>query len=366
MKLMPVEKRKRRRAHLDLGAYSAPGTAPGTLSFDPEAPRPSIHLIAYTPEDLLEREIENPEEIRQELGKWPVVWVNVEGIGHAEVLSQIAAIFDLHMLAMEDVVHVGQRAKVEPYEAELFIVAHMPAEEPPRTEQVSLFLGRGYVLTVQERAGDVFESVRERIRKGRLRIRSSEPDYLAYALLDAIVDSYFPVLDRVADELEQLEEAVLDSPDQGTVVEIHRIRRTLVALRRVVSPLREALNSLLRTESYLRPETALFLRDTYDHAIRIIDLLESQREMASDLMSTYLSAVSNRMNEVMKVLTIVATIFIPLGFIAGLYGMNFNPEVSPLNMPELNWYFGYPFAVGLMAAVAAAFLALIWRKGWFR
>ena len=358
--------RRRRAAHLDIGAYSAPGTAPGSASFDPDAPWPSIKLIAYSAEELVERTIEDPQEIRAELGKWPVVWVNVDGVGHGEVLHQIGEIFQHHMLAMEDVAKVGQRAKVEPYDEDLFIVAHMPAAEPPATEQVSIFLGPGHVLTIQERAGDVFEGVRERIRKGRLRIRSSEPDYLTYALLDAIIDSYFPVLDALAGELEALEDEVLGSPDQSTVEQIHRMRRTLVGLRRTVAPHREALNTLLREESYIRPQTALFMRDTYDHAIRIMDLLESQREIASDLMSTYLSAVSNRMNEIMKVLTIVATIFIPLGFIAGVYGMNFNPEISPLNMPELNWFWGYPFALVLMAAVAGGFVFFIRRRGWFR
>ncbi len=366
MKLIPGSKRKKRRAHLDTGAYLAPGTAPGTLTFDPDAARPSIRLIAYSPDDFVEREIEDLEEIRVERGEWPVIWVNVDGVGHGEVLSQIAEIFQLHMLAVEDVVNVGQRAKVEPYDEDLFIVARMPMGEPPATEQLSIFVGPGYVLTLQEKPGDVFDAVRERIRTGRLRIRSSDPDYLTYALLDAVIDSYFPVLDALAEQLEDLEERVLDSPDKSLVSDIHRIRRTLVGLRRAVGPHREALNTLLRDTRYIRAETAVFLRDSYDHTIRILDLLDSQREIASDLMSTYLSALSNKMNEVMKVLTIVATIFIPLGFVAGLYGMNFNPEVSPWNMPELNWFFGYPFALGLMAAVAAAFLGLVWRKGWFR
>ena len=366
MKLIPQGRGRRRRAHLDPGAYSAPGTAPGTLAFDPDAPRPSLQLIAYTSDDLLEREVEDPEEIRRALAEWPVVWVNVDGVGHAEVLRQISDIFQLHMLAVEDVVSLGQRAKVEPYEEDLFIVAHMPTADLPCTEQVSMFVGKGYVLTLQEGLpGDVFASVRERIRKGRLRIRSSEPDYLMYALLDAIVDSYFPVLDALADELERLEEEVLSSPDQSTVAKIHHVRRTLIGLRRAVGPHREVLNALLRGESYVRAETNVFLRDVYDHAIRIIDLLEVQREIASDLMATYLSAVNNRMNEVMKVLTIVATIFIPLSFVAGLYGMNFNPDVSPWNMPELDWFLGYPFALALMVAIAAAFLGFIWRRGWF-
>jgi magnesium transporter len=354
-----------KRAPVRPGRYLEPGTAPGTLVFDPAAPHPAMQLIAYSADDLVERTIEDPEEIRAELGRWPVVWINVDGIGNGELLRRIGEIFRVHLLAMEDVVNLGQRAKVEPYDEDLFIVARMPTADLPQTEQVSIFLGSAYVLTIQERPGDVFESVRERIRKGRLRVRSSSPDYLVYALLDAIVDSFFPILDITGEELHRLEDEVLDAPDKSTVHQIHRIRRTLVELRRAVGPHREALNTLLREASYIRAETAVFLRDTYDHAIRIMDLLETQREISSDLMATYLSAVSNRMNEVMKVLTIVATIFIPLGFIAGVYGMNFNSDVSPWNMPELNWFLGYPFALSLMAGVAAAFLWLIWRRGWF-
>ena len=367
MRLPLGSRRQRRRSHLDPGRYAAPGTAPGTLVFDPEAPPPVIRLIAYSPEAFVEVDVGDPEEVQAYLAEWPVVWVDIDGHGDGEVLGRIGEIFGLHLLALEDVVSLGQRAKVEPYEKDLFIVTRMPTAEPPLTEQVSIFLGERHVLTIQERPGDPFEGVRERIRRGRLRIRSSTPDYLVYALLDALVDSYFPVLDDLAIELERLEEEVLDSPDEGTVAAIHRVRRALVGLRRVIGPHREVLNSLLRDPtSHIRAETAVFLRDVYDHAIRIMDLLESQREIAADLMSAYMSSISNRMNEVMKVLTIVATLFIPLGFIAGVYGMNFNPDVSPWNMPELNWFLGYPFALLLMAAVAGGFLVLIWRKGWFR
>lgn len=367
MRLPHGSRRQKRRSHLDPGRYAAPGTAPGTLVFDPEAPPPTIRLIAYSSEAFVEVEVQDPEEVRSYLDEWPVVWVDVSGHGDGEALGKIGEIFGLHLLAMEDVVSLGQRAKVEPYEEDLFIVARMPMAEPPLTEQISIFVGERHVLTIQERLGDVFDGVRERIRKGRLRIRSSTPDYLAYALLDALIDSYFPILDDLSLELERLEEEVLDTPDETTVAAIHRVRRALVSLRRAVGPHRELLNALLRDPtSHIRPDTAVFLRDVYDHVIRIIDLLESQREIAADLMGAYMSSISNRMNEVMKVLTIVATLFIPLGFIAGVYGMNFNPAVSPWNMPELNWFFGYPFALLLMVMVAGAFLVLIWRKGWFR
>ncbi len=361
------QRRGARRASLSPGRYSAPGTAPGTLVFDPDAPRPTIRLMAYGPEGVEEREVEEPEELEAETGNWPVVWVNVDGLGHGDVLRRLSDLFGLHPLALEDVVNVGQRAKAEAYDEDLFVIAHMPIGRPPETEQVSMFLGTGFLLTIQQKPGDVFDGVRDRIRSGKGRIRRMGPDYLAYALLDAVVDSYFPVFDALGEELEELEEAVLGSPDQSTVAEIHRLRRTLIALRRTLGPHRELVNSLLReTHPLVTTATVVFLRDVYDHIIRISDLLESSREISSDLMATYLSSVSNRMNEVMKVLTIIATIFIPLGFIAGVYGMNFNPEVSPLNMPELNWVWGYPFALSIMAGVAGVFLALIWRRGWFK
>jgi magnesium transporter len=296
-----------------------------------------------------------------------VVWVNVDGPGDAEILTRLGEIFSLHRLALEDVVNLGQRAKVEGYDEDLFIVARTPDTETSTSEQVTLLLGPGFLLSFQERVGDYFEGVRERIRHGKGRIRKSGADYLAYALLDAVIDSYFPVLDWIAEELEDLEEAVLSSPDKETVSSIYEMKRRLLDLRRNIAPHREALNTLIRDPGdQIEEETALHLRDTYDHTIRIAEMVDSQRDLCSDLMSTYLSVVSNRMNEVMKVLSIIGTVFIPLGFIAGLYGMNFDPEASPYNMPELGWYLGYPFALLLMGGTALGLLIYFWKRGWFR
>jgi magnesium transporter len=351
---------------MKLGRYSKPGSAPGILSVDPDAQRPIIRVMAYNPDRFEEREIADPAELESIRGEWPVVWVDVHGLGDRGTLEALGARFELHPLALEDVVNLGQRAKVEPYDEDLFIIARMPAD-PPSTEQISLFLGRDFVLTFQEQSGDCLEGVRERIRHGRGRIRRSGPDYLSYAILDAVIDAYFPVVDELGDQLEQLEEEVLDRPDQDTVTAIHRLRRTILTLRKSVAPHREAFNALIRGEGpFVTHETTLFLRDCYDHVIRVVELLEAYREISSDLMATYLSSVSNKMNEVMKVLTIIATIFIPLGFIAGLYGMNFDAGVSPWNMPELGWYLGYPFALLLMLLVATGFLVFVWRRGWFR
>lgn len=357
--------RRLRPDRLRLGRYKPAGTAPGTLSTDPEATPPTIHVISYGPDEVRETDVDDPADLREMLGRSPVVWVDVHGVEHLGTLRAIGEVFDLHRLALEDVTSVGQRAKVEPYDSQLFVIVRMPTAHPPETEQVSLVFGEGFVLTFQQRSGDYFDPVRERIRKGGGLIRTLGSDYLAYALFDAVIDSYFPVLDGIGDQLETLEEIVLREPTQETVAQIHDTKRTLIALRKVIGPHREALNTLLRDDhGLISPQTNIFLRDVYDHAIRIAELGEAYRELSSDLMSTYLSAVSNRMNEVMKVLTIIASIFIPLSFVAGLYGMNFDPDVSRWNMPELGWPLGYPFALSLMAVIAGGFLWFVWKKGW--
>jgi len=233
------------------------------------------------------------------------------------------------------------------------------------TEQVSLFLGEGFLITFQEEPGDCLEPVRERIRQGRPRMRRGGADYLAYAVLDTIVDSYFPLLDELGNELEQLEESVLKETDPSVVGTLHALKRRLNSIRRVVAPIRESLTGLIRDESPLVSEsTRLYLRDCSDHTFQLIELVEHYRDLASGLLDLHLTIVSNRMNDIMKVLTIMATIFIPLGFIAGLYGMNFDPQASRWNMPELAWQFGYPFAIGVMVVVAGGMLLFFRRKGW--
>jgi len=324
-------------------------------------------VITYGPEGVIEQEIQTPEAIAQFVGRWPVVWVNVDGLGDVDTIRQIGEIFSLHGLALEDVVNVHQRPKVEAYEKYLFVVLHMLlAGERLATEQLSLFLGSNFVLTFQERpGGDSFALVRDRVRKNQGRIRTAGSDYLAYALLDAVVDSYFPALEQYGERLDAIEQEVITRPDRDTASNINRIKRDLLVLRRALWPLREIINSLLREgTALLAEETRTHLRDCYDHAVQIIDLLETDRETAFGLLDFYLLSISNRTNEIMKLLTIIATIFIPLSFIASVYGMNFRPEASPWNMPELNWYWGYPLALGLMAAVTAGLLRYFRRKGW--
>lgn len=342
------------------------GQAPGALSIDPSWPRPVVRVMAYGPDGYIEQQT-SVEELSSFLGAWPVAWVNVDGLGDEAVLRRLGEIFSLHRLALEDVVNLGQRSKVEAYDEDLFVVSRTPAATARHAEQLTLVLGSNYVLSFQESAGDSFDGVRERIRHGRGKIRKMGPDYLSYALIDAVIDSYFPILEEVSGRLEELEEEILDSPDQSTVAKIYEVKRHLLELKRTIWPQREALNTFIRDAGgYITDETALYFRDSYDHAIRIAEMVESQRDLCSDLMATYLSVLSNRMNEVMKVLSIIGTVFIPLGFIAGLYGMNFDPEISPYNMPELGWYLGYPFALTLMGATAIGLLIYFWRKGWFR
>lgn len=344
-----------------------PGAAPGTISVDPAAPQPVMHVIAFGPQGIVEKDIALPDDVREHLTHWPVCWLNVDGLGNEKTLSRLAEIFGLHPLAMEDVVNVHQRAKVEEYGDRLFIVTHMPElKDHLDTEQLSIFVGKNFVLTFQERPGwDCLEPVRERLRNPASRIRHEAADYLAYALLDAVVDQYFPVLEVYGERVEALEEQVLIRPDRGAVAAIHDVKRDLLHLRRAIWPQREAFNTLLRDPvPHVTDATRIYLRDCYDHTVRIIDLVETYREVCSDLMDLYLSSISQRMNEIMKVLTVISTLFIPLTFVVGIYGMNFNPAASPWNMPEINWYWGYPACLAVMAAITVGQLFFFRRKGW--
>jgi magnesium transporter len=346
---------------------SPAGTAPGTLISHPDAGPPVIRAMGYGPDGFEEMEVGSPGDLTALLGRWPTLWVDVHGVGDADAVAAIGDVFQLHRLALEDVMNVHQRPKVEEYADYLFTVTRIPSlEERVDTEQISLFVGAGWVLTFQERTGDCWDLVRDRLRVGRGRIRTEGPDYLFYALMDAVVDHFYPILEEYGARIELLEEAVIESPKKELVAVIHVARRDLLALRHVMWPMREAVGQLYRDQSrFITDGTRLYLRDSYDHTIQVIDLLENFREMASALMEVYLSAVNQRMNEVMKVLTIIATIFIPLTFIAGVYGMNFDPEAGPLSMPELAWPWGYPATLGLMLSIALGLLAFFKRKGWF-
>ena len=341
------------------------GTPPGTLISHPEAAPPAIRIIGFSPEGF--EEIDGTMEgLAAFRARWPVVWVDVGGVGHAESVAAIGTEFALHRLALEDVMNVHQRPKVEEYASYLFAVARMASlGDRVDTEQISLFLGPGWVLTFQEAPGDCWDPVRDRLRIGKGKIRTGGADYLFYALLDAIIDNFYPLLEEFGARLEQLEEAVIDDPHERLVGVIHGARRDLLALRHALWPMREAVGQLYRDPSkYITEDSRIYLRDAYDHTIQVIDLLENFREMASGLLDVYLSSVSHRMNEVMKVLTIIATIFIPLTFIAGVYGMNFDTSASRWNMPELHWEYGYPLVMGFMLLIGLSLVGYFRWKRW--
>lgn len=345
---------------------SRPGSAPGTLTFREDETPTALHLISYGPDDFEERDVANVAEARAAEAAFPVVWLDVVGLGTEAVIRALGSELGVHPLVLEDLVNTSQRAKLELYSDSLFCVVRMPEVGQPGTEQVSIVLTEELVITVQEHPGDVFEAVRERIRVPRGQIRTRGCDYLLYAIVDAVIDSYFPVLDFHTERLEELEEEVMKDPDEETVSRLHKVRRELIGLRRAAWPHRDMLNALIRDSGEIVQEsTDVYLRDAYDHTVQIIDLTDSLRDLSSDLLSTYMSVVSNRMNEVMKVLTIIATLFIPLSFVAGVYGMNFNPSASPWNMPELGWAYGYPAVIGLMLVMAGGLLLYFRRKGWF-
>lgn len=342
-----------------------PGASPGTLAAPDGALRPAMTMMAYNQATLTEKTIQSPEEIVPFLANSDVVWVDICGLGSVETVEEFGRILNLHMLALEDVMNTNQRPKAEDYGDHLFIVTRMADMQNGSLdlEQVSMFIGKNFLLSFQEKPGDRLEPVRVRIRSGQ-RIRFLHSDYLAYAIVDAVIDGYFPVLESFGEKLYALEDEVIGKPQPHLVARIHETKRDLRALRHSLWPMREMLNSFSADTDVVHEQTRPYLRDAHDHIIQVLDLMESYREMASGLVDIYLSSISNRMNEVMKMLTIIATIFMPLSFIASLYGMNFNTAASPWNMPELNWHLGYPYALGLMGAVGAGFIIYFRRKGW--
>lgn len=355
-------KRKRKHRSRWTGTRAPTYAPPGTLTHDPAAPQPAMRIIAYGPDSFIDQPIDNPRRIAEVLHKQPVTWVNVDGLGDLQTIEAIGAVFDAHRLAIEDVVHVRQRAKVDEFREHLYIVARMIDRNGHGrlgTEQLSLFLGRDYVLTIQERPGDCLDAIRNRAREKLGRLREKGPDYLAYSILDAVVDEYFPVLEELGDRLEELEEQSIARPGPSIAGRIHEIKRDLLVLRRALWPLREALGTLYRGESpFVTEPTRLYLRDCYDHVVQALDLVEVYRELCSGLTDLVMTSATHRLNEIIKVLTIISTIFIPLTFIAGVYGMNFD------YMPELRSRWGYPAVMILMAVIACGMLLYFLRKGW--
>jgi magnesium transporter len=341
------------------------GSSPGTLVHVGEKKTDTVHLsmLHYDADAISERPLNRVEEALSLLKPATTTWININGIHDTAFMAHIGRQYGLHPLTLEDVLNTHQRPKAEAFDNYLFVVMKMlrydADQDRIRPEQISLILGEQVLISFQEAAGDVFEPVRERIRKGKGRIRSGGCDYLAYALVDAIVDNYFVILDKLGERLEALEETLDDHPGAGVLAEIHTIRRELIYLRKQVWPLREMITHFLKADTpFIGEDTSLFMRDVYDHTIQTIDTIESFRDILSGMQDLYLSIVSNRMNEVMKVLTIIATIFIPITFVAGIYGMNFT------HMPELTWRWGYLCVWLIILFIAIGMLAFFRNKKW--
>jgi len=351
--------------HLRKSRSKKAGLPPGTPVYVGERKDERIRMsvLDYDEEHFDEKKLEQIEECFPYKDTSTVTWINIDGIHQIDIIEKVGRHFGLHPLIQEDIVNTEQRPKMEDFGDFIFVVLkmiyHDENEDGIKIEQVSLILGENFVISFQEREGDIFNHVRERIRKGKGRIRKMKEDYLAYSLLDAVVDNYFFILEKTGEQIEELEEKVVSEPKPETLQEIHKLKRSMIFLRRSVWPLREVISTLERGESSLIRETCrIYLRDVYDHTIQVIDSVETFRDMLSGMHDTFLSSISNRMNEIMKVLTIIATIFIPLTFIAGIYGMNFK------FMPELEWRWSY-FAVWVVIVVVAAVMMIFFkRKRW--
>jgi magnesium transporter len=341
------------------------GLPPGTIVFVGEKRREQVKLsvISYDAVNFQEKEVNTVEEALSFRNKSSVTWLNIDGVHQSDIIEQVGKSFGVHPLALEDIANTGQRPKMEDFIDYIFVVLKMlrfdEKENQTKTEQVSMVLGPDFVVSFQEREGDVFDIIRERLRNNKGRIRKMGADYLVYALIDAIIDNYFTILEKLGETIEDMEDKLVTSPTSETLQTLHDLKREMIFLRKSVWPLREVVNRLERSESPLiKKSTRVYFRDVYDHTIQVMDSVDTFRDMLSGMLDIYLSSISNRMNEIMKVLTVIATIFIPLTFIVGIYGMNFK------YMPELGQRWGYPAVLILMLAITIAMLIYFRKKKW--
>jgi magnesium transporter len=353
-----------------------PGTSPGVISVAEDARKPQIKVYSYSPETLIIKEARTAEEIFQIIDEARDLshWVEIKGFGDQNLINSLCELFAIHKLEMEDVLNTYQRPKMEDHPGHLFIVSRMFIRNNhyiTRNEQLSLFLGSNFVITMQDNDVDFFEPIRVRLKQGKGYIRQHSADYMAYALLDAIVDNYFPLLESMGERLDELEDELFAKPSRASLQRIQVIKRELILFRRTIFAERDKINDLLRTETTLiKKATRVFLRDTYDHTIQVMDLVENYKEITASLMDIYLSSVSNRMNQIMKVLAVISTIFIPLTFIVGVYGMNFTSQdpatgaAYPFNMPELNHPYGYVGVWAFMLILVIFQLYVFYKRGW--
>lgn len=365
---MPKSRRSHNHRHRKpprIRRLTPPGSPPATLKVASNATKPVATVVKYNEQRYDEEVRQSLAGLANEVEPGTVTWVQVKGYGDVAAIEKLGVSFGLHGLAMEDSVNTHQRSKVEVYDDHLFVVLRMvTVKEHIESEQLSLFLGKNFVLTFQTGDADCLAPIRERLKKGRGRIRTLGADFLTYSIIDAVVDAYFPVVDLFAEKLESLDEKISTGAPQNIIDDIHDVRANLMALRRVIQPLRDSLVMLMPDpHALVGNETQFYLRDCFDHTIQLTELLDTYRETCSSLRDYYMTAINNRTNEIMKTLTIVATIFIPLSFIASLYGMNFNTSL-PGNMPELNFPYGYLAVVTMMGIVGIGQLFFIWRKGW--
>ncbi len=350
--------------------YHPPGTPPGTLlsGTDGDQPEAQITLIDYTAAELSIEPGVDAARCKAAIGQQSVTWVRVQGRPTAQFMSDLGQALELHPLALEDVLNGGQRPKHEPYEGQLFVVMHLPVVDQGRISlhQISIFLHERYLVTFSPCEDEAFESILKRLQVAGTKVRQQGIDYLFYSVIDLIIDQAFPVLEHLGVRIELLEESVVSSPDRDALNQIHEVKRNMIFLRRSLWPQREVVSRLLRDgEEWITEHTRLYLRDCYDHTVQIMDLVESYRDMSASLLDIYMSSASMRLNDVMRVLTLIATIFMPLTFITGIYGMNFgNNEHSPWAMPELKWYFGYPLVWLLILIVVSVMLVWFRRKRW--
>lgn len=340
------------------------GARPGTLIIPPDSPPPVVNVFEFTPETLEERNITDVETLESVGGSPHRFWVDIQGLGDESLLRRVAEIFSLHPLTLEDLANVPARPRTEVHDSYQQFVTRMVRASDDGVdlivEQVCVIWGQNYVLTIQEKSGDILDPIRNRLRSGQGRpIRCNGTDYLAYAVIDCIIDGFFPVLDQYSDWIGSLEDSCISDPEPSTLEEINQLRRELMTLRRAIWPQCDAISRLTQEESpFVGESVRVYLRDTHSHAVQVSDVVDSFRELASGLLSTYLSTTGNRTNEIMKVLTIMASIFIPLTFMAGIYGMNFE------SMPELHFAWAYPVLWGVMISTAAGMLLYFRRIGW--
>jgi len=350
------------------GRYSAPGTPPGHLesSVSASSAPPRIKLISYSAGELAEKTLRNIEEAWAEENSERITWLDIAGIPDCDLLKALGKHYGFHDLALEDVFTGAQRSKLEDYKDYLFLVIYaITYENNPSAHQVSMFLKSNTVITLEENGSELLEPIRERLRHSIGTLRQGSSDYLAYSICDILVDQFFPVVEKLSARIDLIEDAITDRPNRSLAVDIHQLNREFFMLGHIAWDTREMLDSAYQeAPGQMSSETHFHLRDINDHLIQIINMIETYRGIATSLLDVYLSSVSNQMNSVMKTLTIVATIFIPLTFIVGVYGMNFNTAAGPWNMPELNWAYGYPACWAVMLGIVLVMLWFMYRKDW--